>query len=288
MPVTTDRHLMQFHRTNCPSAPATNVPNAAYLDPNSSLGGFRARQTINIQSTLTAAMTQLGTLVDSTQVQAVPAGPIVYTSPNEDSGTYRSSANLVAWYRPSVNPYNDGTASAVMSPGMGFNYAGGAAWNEVDLDSAWPTTASALGLTIADVDVAQQPGHFDDQRGSVYFNSTGTGNNQGLRATALNPLGMANAWSIFTWVRPDSIGAITSTILHIGAGNGITPGVNGIKIRRNTATLRVVIVDQTTATNTKDYTYNGFFAANTWVSIGVTWDGTTLSVYKNGTLVAPD
>jgi hypothetical protein len=60
MPVALE--LMGFHRSGASSAGAS-VP-----DPNDSLGDFRASQLPNIQSTLTAAMTELGTIVDSTQV----------------------------------------------------------------------------------------------------------------------------------------------------------------------------------------------------------------------------
>ena len=284
MPLPADSHLMKFHRTGALATPASQVANAGPVDVNDSLGGFRAAQRASLESTLTSAMTQLGTIVDSTQVQAVPAGPVVFTTPLENSGSYLSAASLVHWYRPSLNPDVNGDTSVSMHYGMGTDYG----LVPVHLAIGRPGTGGSTGLKITDVDVAEQPGHFDVQRGSVHFNSGGIADNQALVNTANSTMSLANAWTILAHVRTTTIAAGIATVLHVRLAASATDlSINSIRMRRDAADLQVAIVDTATLGNTKNYVYTGFFAANTWYGITMRWDGTTLSVFKDGVFLAP-
>jgi len=282
MPLPADLHTMQFHRSGALDVPSAQVAKAGPYDANASLGGFRAAQRVSHQSTLTSAMTQLGTLVDTTQVQAVPAGPIVYTTPATNSGAYVSAASLLHWYRFSLNPYVDGNASQVMHYGLGTDYATVGARVHLDLGRG----AAADELDITDVDVAQQPGHFDAQRGSLYLNSGGAADGQALVSTA-STLGIANVWSISFWCRTDTIAAGTSVLFHARVSGAATSLLaNSIRVQRQTGDLHLDIVDTGGVANTKEYEYAGFFSAATWVHLTITWDGTNLLLYKNGAFLA--
>ena len=277
----------RFARSNALTAPTSNTAKCGHVNPNQSLGGFRAAQMVNILSTLTSSMTQLGTLFDTTQVApTAPAGPIVYTSPLVNVGAYQSAATLLHWYRFGYNTAIDGTVSNAAHYGPGTDYAenGG---TRLNLDQLRPTTPAAVGLVAADFEF-QQPGHFDVQRQSMHLNSGGATDNQAIANTTATTLGIANAWTIGIWARTDTIAAGTSVLFHARASaSATTLAANSIRIQRSGADL-ILDIEDTGGVNRKSRTYTSFFAATTWYHIAITWDGTTLSLYKNGTLTSPN
>lgn len=261
MPVAPE--LLLFRRSGAAAA------DQSILDPNAALGGFRALNLVNIQSTLTAAMTALGTIVDSTRVDDTPAGPVDLRTPLEDSGNYAQAAQLVHWYRFGYDTLDLGADFGVGTP-IRFDTIRGA-------------------LAVSDIDLGVQPGQFDQQRHSLHFNSAGAADNDALVSpSGGSTWGFGNAFSVGTWARTTSIAAGTSTLFRFATGAGTGNSLNGIRIERQTANLVAVICDQSVATTRKEYVYNNFFAANTWYHIMLTWDGTSMLLYKDGVLVAPD
>jgi len=130
---------------------------------------------------------------------------------------------------------------------------------------------------------------FDPQTTSIEFN----GANEAMRNLTQQSIGIANVWSIMAWVRRrgDTQGLTqTNTILQI-FGSG-PPNRSRIFIRGNGGSSNDPIeVEITTSggANLKRFSWNSTtFPFDVWFQLIAIWDGTNLTMYKDGVLVAQD
>ncbi len=231
-------------------------------DPNASLGGAKSTTTYGLESTLTSAMTALATITDTVQVEPAAAPSPDSNTPLANSGSYVSSANLLHWFRPGV----------VRAADMGINYGSSSIAVEPN------TNMSSSDLT------AQQPGQFNQARESLDFGGTNTvfgSISGGITA------GITNTWSVGIWFRPTST-AGTATMFRLQTGTSAgTANLNAIQIHRSGTELRVRVVDDTTSADQKEREFTGVLALNTWSFVVVTWDGSTLTTYLDGSALVP-
>ena len=134
-----------------------------------------------------------------------------------------------------------------------------------------------------------EPEPFPAQTTSIEFN----GVNEAMRQNAQLAVGIANVWSISIWMRRrgDAQGlGQNNTILQI-FGSG-PPNRSRIFIRGNgQLTQDRIEVEITTSggANLKRYSWNSTtFPFDVWFQMIVVWDGTNLTMYKDGVLVARD
>jgi len=134
-----------------------------------------------------------------------------------------------------------------------------------------------------------EPEPFPAQTTSIEFN----GVNEAMRQNAQLAVGIANVWSISIWMRRrgDAQGlGQNNTILQI-FGSG-PPNRSRIFIRGNgQLTQDRIEVEITTSggSNLKRYSWNSTtFPFDVWFQMIVVWDGTNLTMYKDGVLVARD
>lgn len=232
-------------------------------DPNASLGGFRSSTPLEqVEGSVDALAPNAFefTSADLVNKNVAPSSPSSDTI-TQDSGSYVSSADLIHWYRLG---FDEGD--------IGKDYVG-----TFDLDDV---------SNIDDTDVVGgNPGFFNNQGVALDFDNGGT---EGLGHNTAGAMGFANAWSVAVWCNPDNVSGTPKYIVRVGTST-LSPGqVDSIEIIQENANLRVRIVDDTTAADQKERVFNSFFTASTWVHITVTWDGTTLTVYKDGSPVTPD
>lgn len=233
------------------------------LDPNASLGGFRSLSRVYYQGALTAGMSSVHEFVDSLAKDDRPASP-ASSSPLVNSGAYAAAGRLVHWWR--------------------FGRDAGA----IGVD--WATYSGPRrdwflrNLSSADLS-ALQPGLFDQARRSI---TLGGANNCFQQSTAV-AWGIANAWTVALWVRPTTVAAGQGGLFHLTPDTtvGGTTAVNQIRLFRDGSGLEVRITDATTGTNAKVRQFSSFFTVNVWTLVVATWNGTTLSVYRDGSLVVP-
>jgi len=134
-----------------------------------------------------------------------------------------------------------------------------------------------------------EPEPFPPQTTSIEFN----GVNEAMRDQSQVAVGIANVWSIAIWMRRrgDAQGlGQNNTILQI-FGSG-PPNRSRIFIRGNgQLTQDRIEVEITTSggSNLKRYSWNSTtFPFDVWFQMIVVWDGTNLTMYKDGSLVARD
>lgn len=112
------------------------------------------------------------------------------------------------------------------------------------------------------------------------------GTNESLRNTTNNALGIANTWSISLWGK---IGDLTSARHSIDFDSSLNndSGIL-IEVRGDIANdpLRVAIRN-TAGTIFKFYTWDSLFTVDEWFNLTLTWDGTNLTLYFNGSSQAP-
>ncbi len=134
-----------------------------------------------------------------------------------------------------------------------------------------------------------EPEPFPPQTTSIEFN----GVNEAMRDLSQVAVGIANVWSISIWMRRRSdaqgLGS-NNTILQI-FGSG-PPNRSRIFVRGNGQLGNDPIeVEITTSggANLKRYSWNvATFPFDVWFQMIVIWDGTNLTMYKDGVLVARD
>lgn len=105
------------------------------------------------------------------------------------------------------------------------------------------------------------------------------------KATAVD-IGIGNVWSVSMWVKPNSSDLTSgSRLIEIQPDSG---GANVIRISTTTSptTLLVNTIDSSN-TNIKVYNYNSVLTVNVWSFLVLTWDGTNLKFYHQGSLLAP-
>ena len=107
--------------------------------------------------------------------------------------------------------------------------------------------------------------------------------------TAANyAVGIANAWTMMMWMKPmESSFASNRSPWFIGAA-----ATSQIQLNHNGASANdpwQVILRNSGATVFKQYLWNNLInTSQAWQQIVVTWDGTSLLLYSNGSAVSPD
>ncbi len=144
-----------------------------------------------------------------------------------------------------------------------------------------PASAQRVLLTAPSPDVfGPGPQPFPAQTLSVDFDGVleSLGNLQG------NTLGIANAWTIGVWGKPDAVTG-QDGLFSIRPAAGLA---NRIQILRNAANLRIIWADSS-GTPDNDATWNGAFSAGAWHYLHAYWNGTILQPFIDGvSLGGPD
>ena len=129
--------------------------------------------------------------------------------------------------------------------------------------------------------VSAFPGH----KYSLDFN----GSSSQITSTATFPIGVANAWSCSMWVKPKRASfTVQEIFVTIGTANSAASSI-GFELRGELLNDPFnIIMRDSASSGLKDYRYNNFFTTQLWHHIVATWDGTTLTAYKNGAAVTAD
>jgi hypothetical protein len=104
------------------------------------------------------------------------------------------------------------------------------------------------------------------------------GSNQYLNSATITPF--TNAYTVNYWVNPDDSDTSNQTSFSIrpSSGNANIIQVEGL----STSKLRCIMYSSN-GTSYKDYRTSVALTAGTWYMITLTWDGTTWTIYTNGT-----
>lgn len=116
-----------------------------------------------------------------------------------------------------------------------------------------------------------------------------SGSAEYLRNTTDNTIGIANAWTIAVWLKPGETSfANNRTILNFQNGANSNDRI-GIRHAGNVANDPLIVETwDSGGTALKSYNWNNLInASSAWQHIVVTWDGTNLKLYSNGSVVAP-
>lgn len=104
-----------------------------------------------------------------------------------------------------------------------------------------------------------------------------------LRKNANVAVNIVNSWSCFCWVKALS-GHAGGTLFQI---KPVTGSTNQLLITyASDGRVDLTIVD-TIGASFKIYQYNTLITSDIWSHVGVTWNGTDLKLYYNGSFVAP-
>lgn len=103
------------------------------------------------------------------------------------------------------------------------------------------------------------------------------GSTEFLANTTNNTLGIANAWSIATWIKSDATG-FKNVLSLKNSGND----VNRIRIQNSSSTNLTVQLWDSAGTQRKSLQWDAQFTTGTWMHFLFTWDGTTVKVFKDG------
>ena len=112
------------------------------------------------------------------------------------------------------------------------------------------------------------------------------GSTEFLRDVTGHLAGLGNAWTFNAWVRPDvNVGGSEREMFTLAPGNnvnrmefGLDDDANGGAWFARTFTSAQVAL--------KDYRF-GSYTSGLWFMVTVTWNGTSMLVYENGSLVTP-
>jgi hypothetical protein len=119
----------------------------------------------------------------------------------------------------------------------------------------------------------------------VDFNGT----DEYLRNSTAQSIGIANALSVFAWVKPGANAIISNDfIIAIAVDSGATADSRiTLRVEGGAAgdPFRVALFD-TGGVNFKDYSF-GAASQDVWTHVGLTWDGTNLTVYQDGSSKTP-
>lgn len=99
---------------------------------------------------------------------------------------------------------------------------------------------------------------------------------------------VGNAWTIAMWFNCDT--PATADFLFACESTGPADGDDDIQIRISSSQLLAIVRDQAYSSNTNqlDADGGGVLVAGIWYHVAVTWDGTTLKLYKDGSFVKGD
>jgi len=232
------------------------------VEPAQSLGGYACSRNPYAEYQLSGGMTDKNAIVSLPLYEEDSVPSPASSTPLVNSGAYTAAANLIHWYR---------LAHVVDSPGSDWIFA-----NPLD----FPTLRG--GLTGLDRS-KEQPGIFNRQRKSLSFDGT----NDAVVRNTIAAFGIVNAWTIGVWARTTTVAAGNGVIFELNTNGFNNDSTNMILVRRESSNLFVRISDATTTADQKELLFNSFFSTNTWYHVAVRWDGTTLSVFKNGILQTP-
>jgi len=120
---------------------------------------------------------------------------------------------------------------------------------------------------------------------SVDFNGT----DEIMKNTTNQNLGIANAWTVMFWMKPTGT---SFTALQVPCEFSLAADTdeNIISFIHDGTSANdpfEVYIAESAGSGFKDYLYNNLIVGDVWQQIVVTWDGTTLTLYKNGSSVAP-
>jgi hypothetical protein len=104
------------------------------------------------------------------------------------------------------------------------------------------------------------------------------GSNQYLNSATITPF--TNAYTVNYWVNPDDSDTSNQTSFSIrpSSGNANIIQVEGL----STSKLRCIMYSSN-GTSYKDYRTSVALTAGTWNMVTLTWDGSTWTIYTNGT-----
>lgn len=112
-----------------------------------------------------------------------------------------------------------------------------------------------------------------------------------ISSTPIQPIGLFDAWTISSWIKPSAIETANQSWLYIGTAAAGAPNSINFQILGSLPgdPLRVTVVNSAGAT-LKELTFEDALLNDDWFNIIATWDGgpDTLSVYKSGVLLVPD
>lgn len=100
-------------------------------------------------------------------------------------------------------------------------------------------------------------------------------------------IGIANAWTIGQWINFDTLGAANQSCIRIRSNSG---NQNRIEIFWDASDNLNINLQDGTPTLFKDYDYSsngGFSTSAGWQFFILTWDGSTLQLYTDGSPVSP-
>jgi len=102
-------------------------------------------------------------------------------------------------------------------------------------------------------------------------------------------IGIGNAWSILNWWKPTvNLTTEGGHLVHLCAALNTDNAISIVKTPTAdmiTVALRGVVGNDG---EFKRYRWDNTLTLNQWISILVTWDGTSLLMYQDGSVVAPD
>lgn len=184
-----------------------------------------------------------------------------------DAGGYVSSAALQHWWRLGNDSGNIGADS-----GKGIT---------IDVG------ADASNITAGDDIVADAPDSFlfVPDRFCVDFN----GADERMGNEAEQAFDIANAWTLATWFKPRAaVFANESRLFSLRRGPAASNNFILLDIAGDVANdpVRVGLWDSA-ASLFKLYTWESLAVQDAWNMLTVTWDGSSLLLYHDGTLIAP-
>jgi hypothetical protein len=100
-------------------------------------------------------------------------------------------------------------------------------------------------------------------------------------------LGIANEWSWSFWAKPADLTLLAlEMLLFVDSSSQVNELVVRGRGDTNNA-LEVLINNSTASTTAKRYFWEDFFVETEWIHAVVTWDGTSLTLYKDGSSIEP-
>ncbi len=102
-------------------------------------------------------------------------------------------------------------------------------------------------------------------------------------STTASTMGFANAWTMNVWVRFAALPAVSPMrIFNVQKAGAF----NSIQLQAEVAGTFSAILEDSAAATFKVYTF-GTTATATWFMVTLTWDGTTLTTYVDGSVATP-
>lgn len=124
-------------------------------------------------------------------------------------------------------------------------------------------------------------GKVPDNNALVFSSASDT-----LQNSSVTNFGLGNSWSAMAAVKPTNVGI--TQVIFVHDEDSPDTDESRIELRFVGTTVRVTIVDTAgSGTAAKVYDYSGAIAVDTWYQFVITWNGSILRLYKNGSLQSP-